>query len=150
MALVEPRMKLTAKAVLDLPIVEKETVFFDDALPGFGVRVMPPSTKSPRGSRSWVVCYRPGGGGRRAPKKRVTLGAVGVLDAPEARSMAKDLLADVRRGEDPAEQRAEARRAATVAELWPRYEKEVVALRKPKTRVLYETYWRLPCPGSGS
>lgn len=136
-------MKLTAKTVDKLPAVEKPTTFFDSDLKGFGVRVMPPSGRSPVGARSWVVEYRPGAGGRAVAKRRLTLGAVTVLDASDARSQAKDVLARVRMGEDPAEQRSDERKSATVADLADRYRVEAGVGRKPRTKELYESYWRL-------
>lgn len=137
------RMKLTAKTVEKLPAVEKPTTFFDSDLKGFGVRVMPPSGKAPLGARSWIVEYRPGAGGRAVAKRRLTLGPVSVLDASDARSQAKDILARVRMGEDPAELRSEERKSATVADLAERYRVEAGIGRKERTKELYESYWRL-------
>ena len=47
---------------------EKPVTYYDDALKGFGLLVRP------SGSRSWVLEYRPGAGGRGTAKKRVVLG----------------------------------------------------------------------------
>src|SRR5882724_1483181 len=56
-----PRLKLTAPAIARLETLPEREIFWDTALPGFGVRV------TQGGSKSFVVQYRPGGGGRSAP-----------------------------------------------------------------------------------
>jgi hypothetical protein len=40
---------------------------YDPDLPGFGVRI------APRGTRSWIVEFRPNGGGRKQPTQRMTM-----------------------------------------------------------------------------
>ena len=136
-------MKLTQKEVDKLPPVDKPTKYFDSELKGFGVRVMPKSGKAERGTRTWIVEYRPGAGGRRVAKRLLSLGSTAVLDAGEARKMAKDVLAQVRLGQDPAQARGEDRRSATVADLAEAYKKEAGVGRKVRTKELYESYWRL-------
>ncbi len=101
---------------------------FDDDLKGFGLRVYP------TGEKSWIVEYRAGGGGRTVSKKRLTLGAVGTLTPDEARRAAKDALAGVRLGSDPARAKAAARKSSTFAELAQRFLAEHVdTKRKPGT-----------------
>ena len=56
------------------------------------------------GSRTFIVQY--GLGGRQ---RRMTIGSAKILDAAKARLTARDLLAKVRLGQDPAADRAEAR-----------------------------------------
>jgi integrase len=136
-------MKLTQRAVDGLSEVAKPTTYFDDDLKGFGVRLRPPSGKFKDGARVWIVEYRPGVGGRGVAKKRIVLGPTVVLSAANARDMAKDMLAGVRRGEDPAEARSELRQAPTLKELVARYQAEAGAGRKPRTKELYESLWRL-------
>jgi integrase len=70
---------------------------------------------------TWIIEYRPGAGGRGAPKRRVTLGKFGVLTAEQARDLAKDILAKVHAGEDPAAQKVEAKVAKTIGELCDLY-----------------------------
>lgn len=105
---------------------------FDDDLKGFGLRVFP------SGEKSWIVEYRPNGGGRSVAKHRFTLGSAGTLTPDQARRAAKDALASVRLGADPARERDEARKSLTLAELARRYLAEHVdAKRKPGTRQHY-------------
>ncbi len=63
----------------------------------------------PSGAKSYVVNYRAGDGGRKAPNKRVVVGRAGRVTPDQARRRAQELLGRVAAGEDPAEERAEAR-----------------------------------------
>ena len=107
-------MKLTTATVkaLALPAGVTDKIFFDDELPRFGVRVRA------GGSRTWIVQYGIGGRERKLP-----LGPVTALDPGKARSLAKDLLARVRLGEDPlaAKHEAAARASETFGAQLPRY-----------------------------
>jgi hypothetical protein len=49
--------KLTKKTIDALPIRDRVYIAYDSVLPGFGCRV------TPNGARSWIVEYRPHGGG---------------------------------------------------------------------------------------
>ena len=96
-------MKLTPAAIrtLKLPPGVTDRVFFDEDLPGFGLRVRA------SGVNSWMIQYAIAGRTRR-----VVLGLASALDPGKARSTAKDLLAQVRLGKDPASEKALARAAA--------------------------------------
>ena len=83
--------------------VGKDTVFWDRELTGFGVSVYP------SGRKSYIVNYRAGDGGRKAPNKRVMLGRCDRISADRARRMAHQVLGNVAGGGDPANERAEAR-----------------------------------------
>lgn len=105
---------------------------FDDDLKGFGLRVYP------SGEKSWIVEYRPNGGGRTVAKRRLTLGPVGKLTPDAARKAAKAALASAQLGADPVREKELARRALTFAELATRFLAEHVdAKRKPGTRQQY-------------
>jgi integrase len=86
-------MKLTASNVrtLSVPPGKTEAVFFDDDVKGFGVRV------KPSGARSYIMAWKIGG-----EHRRITIGSVSDTDFGKAKGRAKDIKADVRRGEDPA------------------------------------------------
>ncbi|RWG80228.1 MAG: DUF4102 domain-containing protein [Mesorhizobium sp.] len=110
--------KLTKTVVDDLEPADRLYRVFDAELKGFCVRV------APGGGKLWQVEYRPYPGGRNVPKKRVTLGATNVLTPDDARKMAKNTLAQVTRGADPARARKEKREEHTMASLIDLYEEE--------------------------
>jgi integrase len=68
---------------------------WDEALPGFGLRV------SGAGRKSWQVMYRVAG-----RKRRMTLGRYPALSLEIARDAAEDALREAARGRDPAAERA--------------------------------------------
>ncbi|QGM97716.1 site-specific integrase [Methylocystis parvus] len=113
-----PVIKITKRAVDALAPGERPFIAFDTDLAGFGIRVMP------SGAMSYVVEYRPHGGGRGVAKRRVTIGRVGALTPDQARKAAADMLAQVRLGGDPGAEKAEKRKALTVAGLCDAFETE--------------------------
>ena len=109
------RTTLTKRTVEALKPAEKSWIAWDDKLTGFGVRVQPSGTKS------FIVNYRAGSGGRKAPNKRVVIGRYGRIAPDRARRLARDLLGRVARGEDPAGERADARGVPTLARAFEVY-----------------------------
>lgn len=107
-------MKLSASTpkTLVLPQGVIDKAYFDDALPGFGLRMRA------SGAHRWIVQYDIGGRSRR-----LTLGTTALLSVGAARNQARDLLAKVRLGGDPAADRRKERAAAaeTFGALLPRY-----------------------------
>src|ERR1019366_7420421 len=129
--------KLSKRTVDVLPMRAKSYIAYDGDLPGFGCRV------TPTGAKSWIVEYRPHGGGRRVAKRRVTLGAITTLPPDSARRAAKDILARVRLGEDVAGAKAARRAVPTVGELVEKYMcEEIRPTRKASTAAMYDTYFR--------
>ncbi len=98
--------------------VEKDTVFWDRELTGFGVRVYP------TGAKVYVAQAR-------GPKgtSRVTLGRHGVLNADEARKRAASIIARVKAGEEAVSSPMKSAGGPTVGELAQRYMEEHVAVR---------------------
>ena len=109
------RLTLTKRTVEALEPAEKSWIAWDDKLTGFGVRVQPSGTKS------FIVNYRAGDGGRKAPNKRVVIGRYPRMTPDQARREAQKLLGRVAAGDDPAEERAEARSMPTLAEAFDKY-----------------------------
>ena len=103
-----------------------DTVVWDRALTGFGVRVYP------SGAKVYVVQARGPEGSRR-----VTVGRHGVIGAAEARRRATLIVARIRAGDEPVPQPPEPTSIA-VAALAERYLREHVAVRcKPTTATQY-------------
>lgn len=134
-------VRLGRRTLASLPETDKPAIIYDSDLKGFGLRLTPPSGRNARGSRTWIVEYRPGAGGRKVAKKRVSLGTVDVLSPERARDMARDMLASIRLGADPAAHRAERRAAETIRELQALHREEQAPIRKATTATLYAGYW---------
>jgi integrase len=119
-------VKLTPASIktLALPAGVSEKTHFDDLLPGFGVRVRA------SGAMGYVVQYKVHGKNRR-----VVLGPVESLDLGKARASAKDVLAAVRLGRDPAGERLEQQRkvASAFGLLLPRYLERQRSRLKPRS-----------------
>jgi hypothetical protein len=130
--------RLTKRTIDALPIRDRVYIAYDNVLPGFGCRV------TPNGARSWIVEYRPHGGGRRVDKRRITLGSVSVLTPEQARDAAADVLARVRFGEDAPHDRATRRSSPMVGDLVDEFiREEIRPTRKPGTAALYDMYFRV-------
>ena len=84
-------------------------------LTGFGLRIHPAGTKS------FIVNYRAGDGGRKAPNKRVTIGRYGRVTVDQARKLAQNFLGQVAGGADPAYERAMARAVPTLGDTFEEY-----------------------------
>ncbi|WP_152371875.1 tyrosine-type recombinase/integrase, partial [Pseudomonas aeruginosa] len=101
----------------------------DTVVPGFLCKV------TPTGRKVFMLQYRTNSGVRRKP----ALGQFGELTVEQARSLAQDWLAEVRRGGDPGHDKAEARKAPTVKELCGRFMEDHSKVRnKPSTQDSYQ------------
>ena len=108
-------MTLNKRNVEALELADKPYIAWDDKLMGFGIRVQP------TGLKSFLVNYRAGDGGRKAPNKRVVIGRYGRVAPDQARRLARKMLGKVADGEDPAGDRASARRMPTLGEAFRDY-----------------------------
>jgi len=97
---------------------------WDDDLPAFGIRVYP------SGRKSFIVSYRAQG-----RQHFHTLGQFGPMTVHEAKTSALGVLAAVRRGDDPAGDRSNYRKAPTMADLFERFMHEHALPRKKATSV---------------
>ncbi|HTC04902.1 MAG TPA: site-specific integrase [Xanthobacteraceae bacterium] len=93
-------MKLTATTVRSQSLQDgkSEAIFFDDDVPGFGLRVRE------GGSRSFVFQYKLG-----TKQRRMALGTATALNFSTTRKTAEQLYARVKLGQDPASDKAEGR-----------------------------------------
>jgi len=123
------KIKLTKSAV-DAAQPQAQAIELRDTLvPGFLCKI------TPAGRKVFMLQYRTNAGERRKP----ALGLFGELTVEQARSLAQELLAQVRRGGDPAADKAEARQAPTVEELCKKFMEDYSKKRnKPSTRVGYQ------------
>ena len=118
---------ISRRTVEALPAGDREAVFWDWELSGFGVRVYP------SGSKVYLVQTRSGG-----KSKRVTVGRHGVLTAEQARRKAAMLISGIKAGQEPVLTASPQANGPTLAELGERYLREHVAVRcKPTTTAAY-------------
>jgi integrase len=107
----------------------KRVVFWDDALKGFGLLVLP------SGVRTFIANYRV-----RGRLRRQTIGRYGPLTAEQARERARKILGAVADGKDPvSEKRAEAMAGITVAQLADLYLIDGPAAKPNKKRSSWTT-----------
>lgn len=111
-------LKLTKREIDRLEPRIASYVVYDSDLKGLGLRVMP------SGARTWIVEYRPNGGGRRVGKRRMSLGSAQAVTPEQARQQARLVLGRVAAGEDPAHERNTRRRELKLRDLIDLYEKE--------------------------
>jgi integrase len=97
-----PRNKLTKSVIDALPTPEADIVYWDRALPGFGVKV------TPRGRKVFIVLYRTGGAGSKL--RKYTIGPYGRVTLHQARVAAQKVFAAKLEGRDPAAEKRESKR----------------------------------------
>ena len=114
-------LTLSKRIVDRLSVEDKDTVFWDRDLPGFGIRVYP------SGAKVYVVQTRAFG-----RSKRVTVGRHGEIAPDQARKEAAGIIARVKAGESPVLEDPVPQ--PTVGDLAERYQREYVAMHcKPLT-----------------
>ena len=119
----QPKIKTLSNRAVAKLTVEKDTVFWDRDLTGFGVRVYP------TGGKVYVAQAR----GPQGPK-RVTVGRHGVIHADQARKRAALVIARIKAGEEAVPKPMKPAGGPTVADLAERYLTEYVSVRcKPRT-----------------
>src|SRR3954462_12957466 len=102
-----PRARLTKSALDALPTPPKDTVYWDETLPGFGVKV------TPAGRKVFIILYRTSGAGSRL--RKYTIGPYGRITLHLARNEAQRVLAARTEGRDPASEKREARQRLLAA-----------------------------------
>ena len=123
------KIKLTKSAV-DAAQPQAQPIELRDTLvPGFLCKI------TPAGRKVFMLQYRTNAGERRKP----ALGQYGELTVEQARSLAQEWLAQVRRGGDPGAAKTEARKAPTVKELCAKFMEDYSKHRnKPSTQKGYQ------------
>lgn len=125
-------MRLTKKSIEALEATGKRYEVRDDDLPGFLVRV------GVTGEKSFYLMYR-AGKGRSAAKRRLALGSFPVVTVEQARKLAREKLALVTMGADPADALREEKATRSVASVFEQFLAEHVRAKlKPGTVRCYE------------
>ena len=86
-----PRISLTKKFIDQLDIPENIQVFHDTKVTGLQLRV------SPKGSKTFYLYFRTKSGKQKRPK----LGVYGIFTVEQARGMARAMLGELSKGNDP-------------------------------------------------
>src|SRR5688572_2788967 len=105
------RSAADAELSLEQATRSRDVIVWDSEVPGFGLKV------TPAGKRVYFAYYRTSSGQQRRPK----VGEHGVLTVDEARSIARQWIADTAAGGDPSKARQTKREAGTVKQLADRY-----------------------------
>jgi integrase len=130
-------MKLTKAIVegLTLPPGTSDKIYFDDELPGFGLRLRQGGKRD--GKRSWIAQYRVG-----SKQRRVTVGTIKTTSLDAARTLARSVLAKVHLGSDPQAEKAErrARASITTGAMADRYLEHAVKRLKPRSYLEVERH----------
>ena len=119
-----------SRRTVDKLEADRDTVFWDSELQGFGLRIYA------SGRKAYIVQTRAGG----KDGKRVTVGRHGVISPEEARRRAALIVARIKAGEDPVPEPMAVTEAKgpTVGDLAATYLEEVVAVRlKPSSAKAY-------------
>lgn len=115
------KIKLTKTVVDAATFGTRDYELRDTVVPGLLLKV------TPAGRKIFMLQYRTNVGNRRKP----AIGRFGELTVKQARSIAQDWLADVRRGKDPSAEKTAVRAAPSVKELCTKF---IEDYSKPKNR----------------
>lgn len=129
------KTKLTKTAVDALKKADRRYSVRDAELQGFLVEVTPP------GEKAWKIEYRPYPGGRGVSPKRLSLGPTTGHTADEARTWAKDQLADVAKGKDPLAEKTTKRAEKTIRDLIDVYQKDGGTILRGKQKGAMRDRW---------
>ena len=116
---------------------DKPKFLWDVQQPGFGVKILP------SGKKKYLVKYRAKGGGRAAQQRWYLIGTHGAITLEQARLIARQVQGAIAEGKDPQGQKEAFRSAATVLDLWDRFEKEHLSKRKESTKRHYRQIWQI-------
>ena len=107
----------------------KDTILFDRALPGFGLRI------HPSGRKVWIVQARIEGRSRR-----LRIARHGEMELAQARRRARDMLARIRAGQNPADDIQRERKTPTLRAFADEYLRRCEPLWKPSGRRTMRIY----------
>ena len=124
-----PRVDLTARLARQSKPQAKDTILFDKALPGFGLRI------HPSGRKVWIVQARIEGRSRR-----IVIARHGEMDFAEARRRARDMFGRIRAGGNPAEDIHREKRTPTLREFADEYLRRCDPYWKPSGRKTIRIY----------
>jgi integrase len=101
-----PKLHLTKSVIDELAPSSSEVVYWDDTVPGFGLKI------TPQGRKVFIVLYRTKDGLNRL--RKYTIGVYGQTTLAIARITAQKVLADRNEGKDPAREKRDLRKKAVI------------------------------------
>lgn len=120
--------KLTKRVVDQIAPGDTDTMYWDDELKGFGLRVWP------SGRKVYMVMSRVKG-----RLRKITIGPHGPVTAEQARIRAHEIISEAKAGRDPAQELDQTRKSPTMKVLGERFLDDYVAVRcKPSTQGEYK------------
>jgi integrase len=132
--------KLTKRTVDSSPPKVSEYFVWDDAIPSFGLRVLPASSRYPNGTKTFILQYR----NKYGDTRRLKLGRMGQITPDKARELAKEHLAAIASGHDPQEEKRQQKEAINVNQLSEMYmDKHARQRKRPRSIKSDETLLRL-------
>ena len=124
-----PAVDLTARLARESKTIGKDTILFDKALPGFGLRI------HPSGRKVWIVQARIEGRSRR-----IVIARYGEMSLAQARRRARDMLDHIRAGGNPADDIRREKRTPTFREFTDEYLRRSDPHWKPSGRKTVRIY----------
>ena len=124
-----PRVDLTPRLARESEPGPKDTILFDKALPGFGLRI------HPSGRKVWIVQARIEGRSRR-----IVIARHGEIELAEARRRARNMLTRIRAGDNPADDIHREKQTPTLRAFADEYLRRCEPLWKPSGRRTMRIY----------
>ncbi len=124
-----PTVDLTPRLARESRPGPRDTFLFDSTLPGFGLRIYP------SGRKVWIVQARIEGRSRR-----IVIALHGEMELAEARRRARDLVARIRAGENPADDIQREKETPTLREFADDYLRRCEPQWKPSGRETVRIY----------
>ena len=124
-----PTVDLTPRLARESKPGPRDTFLFDMTLPGFGLRI------HPSGRKVWIVQTRIEGRSRR-----IVIARHGEMELAEARRRARDMLARIRAGDNPADDVQREKKTATFPEFADEYLRRCEPHWKPSGRKTVRIY----------
>ena len=124
-----PTVDLTPRLARESKPGPKDTILFDRALPGFGLRI------HPSGRKVWIVQARIEGRSRR-----IVIARNGEIDLAEARRRARAMLVRIRAGDNPADDIQREKGTPTLRAFADEYLRRCEPLWKPSGRRTMRIY----------
>ncbi len=122
-------VKLSKRTVDAAQPGDTDYTIWDTEVGGFGLRVRPSGRK--------VYCFKYRvGGGRSGKVRKPAIGVHGAITAEQARAIARDWAAEVRKGGDPSGERQTRRNAPDMDELFDKFLKDHAELHKKESSLV--------------